>query len=100
MGRHLARKTFRVESQCLGIRQEMKVVKRVLVLVEGIVHLPEPALRGSRLRTLGRMLRVWMDGREREVPKDEAQLISQLLLDRLDEEMRRAAVGTLEVPVL
>ena len=88
-----------VEAELLGVADEVAVAERVLVLEQQVVHLPERALLGRRLRRLGRQLRVRVDVVQRQVPPhvaDVAVLAQQLAHDRLG----LAAVRALEVAVL
>ena len=53
------------------------------MLVEEVVHLPEAALRGGRLRSLSGTAGTRMHRVEREVPEDEARLLTPLSCNSL-----------------
>src|SRR3989441_5096172 len=84
----------------LVFREESVVAERCLILVEKIVHLPEPPLGGGRLGGFRGPFRIRVGGRDGEVSEDEPQLCSKFLPDLLHDRIGRAAVGTLVVPVL
>ena len=72
----------------------------MLVLEDGVVHLPKLALRPGGLGCLGGMLGVRMALPEGKVAKDEAKLIAQSLLQVLHDGIRHAAVRALVVAIL
>ena len=86
-----------VEQPSVGV--EVVVRKALLVLVQVVVHLPEPALRGRAFGRLRRLLGMGMRGRDGEVPEDESQPLPDALLDVLDDRVRLPTVGTLVVAV-
>ena len=63
---------------------------------ERVVHLPEVTLRCRGFRSFGRVLRVRVETRYREMSEDEAQPVDQPLLNILDDRMRAAAVRTFD----
>jgi len=96
----LAREPLDVEPEGVGVRDEILVAQRVLVLEEPVVHLPEPALGAGGLGGLRRQLGVRMHVRQGEVAIDEAQALAHPPAHLVHDRMRRAAVGTLVVAVL
>src|SRR2546422_4196012 len=98
---HLLLEPLHIELEFFLVSGEESVVaERCLILVEKIVHLPEPPLGGGRLGGCCGPFRLWVGGRDGEVSEDEPQLRSKFLLDLLHDRVGRAAVGTLVVPVL
>src|SRR5260370_1199434 len=99
MPRQLALKLLRIEPEVLRIPQQVRLLERVLVSKEHIVHLPERALRARRLGGLRGLLGMRMDAGERKVPEHEAELVwlprEQLLYDAI----RRAGIRALVVAV-
>src|SRR5439155_8385232 len=84
----------------LVVREESVVSYGCLVLVEKVVHLPEPPLGSGRLRRFRGPLRLRVGGGDGEVSEDEPQLLSESLLDLLHDRVGCPTVGTLVVPVL
>ena len=70
------------------------------MLVEEVVHLPEATLSGCRLRSLGGTAGSGMRRVEREVPEDEAHLLTYPLLQLLDHGVSFSAIGTFVVAIL
>ena len=75
--------------ECLPIKREAMrqfpehlLAKRILVLEDQVMHVPELAMGRGKLSGLGGDLGVWMYFSQREVSKDKPQLFSQLLLKR------------------
>lgn len=88
-----------IEPELLGIGDQILGTERPAVREQKVVHRPEGALFGGRLRGLGRQLRPGMDVVQGQVPPDIAKLAEagqELANDRL----RSSAVGTFEVAVL
>ena len=83
-----------------AVLPKMLVIERLLMLEEGVVHLPEAPLSGAGFRSLGRVLRVRVNGLERKVAEDKTKIRAELALDHLQNRMGAAAMRTLEVPVL
>src|SRR5258708_28612131 len=71
----------------------------MLVVEDGIMHLPELALSCGGLGCQSRVQRVGMDFGEREVAKDKAQLVPELLLDRSHDGRRLAGIGGFVVAI-
>ena len=88
-----------VEAELLGVADQVVRAKRVLVLEQEVVHLPERALVGGRLGGLGGELGVRVDVVERQVPPDVAD-VAEVAQELADDRLRLAAVGALEVAVL
>jgi hypothetical protein len=88
-----------IEPDRSGVFREVQIVERPLMFEEGGVHLVEVPLSRSGFRRFRRMLGMRMDLRKREVPEDEAQAQTELVLNAFDYRVRTAAVGTLEVAV-
>src|SRR5512132_4617282 len=72
----------------------------VLVLVEVIVHLPEPVLGGRSLGCLRRVLRMRMCGADWEVAEHEPELLSHPFLHLFNDRIGLPTVGALIVAVL
>src|SRR6266536_2087338 len=89
-----------IETNCLGKLLQVGILKRMLVVEDVIMHLPELALSGGGLGSQSRVQRVGMDFGEREVAKDKAQLVPELLLDRSHDGRGLAGVGAFVVAVL
>ncbi|KZN25709.1 hypothetical protein A4G99_04480 [Haladaptatus sp. R4] len=96
---HVAFELGRIQFQLLGIPPKVVVFERVLMLVEVVVHLPELSLHTGRLGRLRGVEGVWMGLFQREVSKDEPEVVAHLLPDRLDDRIRSATVGALVIPV-
>jgi len=93
------RETFPVEFERDRVAEEVRVLERVLVLEEKVVHLPELALRARCLRRFGRALRVRMRLRKRKVAEDETEIGSERPPDLLHDRIRRTTVRALVVAV-
>src|SRR5213593_1515007 len=72
-----------VEVERLGVGAKIIVGEVPLVLVQMIVHLPEPAFGRRSFGRLGRLFGVGMRGGDWEVAEDESQLLPHALLDVL-----------------
>ena len=90
---------FDVESELLGVADEVAEGEGVLVVEQQVVHLPERALVGGGLGGLRGKLGVGMDVAERQVPPDVAD-VAEVAEELADDRLRLPAVGTLEVAVL
>src|SRR5947209_18990114 len=98
---HLLLEPLHIELEFFLVSGEESVVaERCLILVEKIVHLPEPPLGGGRLGGFRGPFRLRVGGRDGEVSEDEPQLRSEFLLDLLHDGISRPTVGALVVPVL
>jgi len=91
--------TADVEADRGGIADEVSIRKRVLMLEQQVVHLPEVTLCGGRLGCLRGVTRVrvlwtW------KVAKHEPQLIAQLAPDCPHSGVRPGAEGALEIAEL
>jgi hypothetical protein len=62
---------FQVEADLSSMAPQVRVVQRVLVFEEAIMHLPELSLRVSSFRRLGRHGRVGVRREQWEVTEDE-----------------------------
>ena len=96
----LALEPLGVEPEAVGVGEQALSVQPLLVLIQKVVHRPEPVLRGCRFRSLRGLRGVRMCRRDREVAKDEAELVSHRFLYLLDDRIRGAAVGAFVVAVL
>src|SRR6202795_5307745 len=76
---------------------EHLLAKRILVLEDQVMHVPELAMCRGKLRGFGGGLGVWMYFSQREVSKDKPQLFSQLLLKLFDD---RVCVSTVRAFVV
>src|SRR5579862_6749927 len=83
LGLHLLHEPLGVESERLCAFQEISIFEGVLVLEDPVVHLPELPLSGGNLRGLGGVLGVGMNAVEGKIPEDEAETLSQRLLEPL-----------------
>src|SRR6266487_580496 len=77
----------------------MRIVERLLMLKEVIMHLPELLLDGGSFRGLRGMLGMRVALGQGKVPKDKAQPIPQTSLDLLDDGISLPTVGTLIITV-
>src|SRR2546427_5771658 len=82
------------------VGEESMVGQGCLILVEKIVHLPEPPLDSGRLGGFGGPFRLRVGGGNGEVSENEPEPRSEFLLDLLHDRVGRPTVGTLVVPVL
>ncbi len=83
-GLNLPNQAWNVETQFCGIFREVRILQSVLVFIQGVVHLPKVPLRAGGFRGLDRMFSMRMHVREWKVSESEAQIISQILLNRFD----------------
>ena len=88
-----------VEPEAARVPDQVGLGQAAAGRVQRVVHLPEPALRGSRLRRLGRLTRVRVDRLEREVPEHEPQPVAQARAHAFEDRLGRGAVRALEVAV-
>src|SRR3989475_1237990 len=100
VGDELAPHPLRVEPQLAGVPHQILVRERRLPLVQEIVHLPELALRGRRLRDLRGVLGVRVLLTQRKMPEHELDLASQLPQHLLQIRVGAAAKRALEIAVL
>src|SRR6266566_2144420 len=77
----------------------MRIVERLLMLKEGVMHLPEFPLDGGSFRGLRGMLSMRVALGQGKVPKDKAQPIPQTSLNLLDYGVSLSTIGTLIIPV-
>ena len=89
-----------VEPELGCVAHQVFFAEFVLTLVEEVVHLPEAALRGGRLRSLSGTAGTRMHRVEREVPEDEAHLLTYPLLQLLEHGVGFSAIGTFVVAIL
>src|SRR3989442_9974971 len=98
---HLLLEPLHIELEFFLVSGEESVVaERCLILVEKIVHLPEPPLGGGRLGGFRRPFRLRGGGRDGEASDEESQLRSEFLLDLLHYGISCPTVRALVVPVL
>src|SRR5260370_10093418 len=76
---------------------EHLLAKRILVLEDQVMHVPELAMGCGKLSGFGGGLGIWMYFSQREVSKDKPQLFSQPLLKRFDD---RVCVSTVRAFVV
>src|SRR5918996_4388001 len=88
------REAVEVEAELLGVADEVVEAKSVLMVEQEVVHLPERALVGGRLRGLGGELGMRVDVGERQVPPD-VHAVAELAEELTDDPPRLAAVGAL-----
>src|SRR6266568_4111788 len=77
----------------------MRIVERLLMLKEGIMHLPELPLGGSSFCGLRSMLGMRVALGQGKVPEDKAQPIAQLSLDLLDDGIGLSTIGALIITI-
>src|SRR5438132_12176672 len=77
----------------------MRIIERLLMLIEVIMHLPELFLGGGSFRGLRGMLSMWVALGQGKVPKDKAQPIPQTSLNLLDDGISLSTIGTLKITV-
>src|SRR6266481_2726846 len=77
----------------------MRIVERLLMLKEVVMHLPELLLDGGCFRGLRGMLSMRVALGQGKVPKDKAQPIPQPSLDLLDDGIGLSTIGTLIITV-
>jgi len=82
-----------------GVPDQVAIVERLLMLVQRVMHLPEPSLGGSSLRGFGGVFRVRMALAQREVPKNKSELRSKTSLDFLDDGIGPPAMWAFVVAV-
>src|SRR3954468_20250715 len=90
----------RVEVELGGVAAQVVVLELTLAMEQELVHLPDPALAGRRLRRRSRRERVRMDLGQGKVSEGEANTAVQPPLDPFDLAERLARVWTLVVAVL
>src|SRR5438552_683136 len=77
----------------------MRIVERLLMLKEIVMHLPELLLCGSSFCCLRGMLSMRMDLGQRKIPKDKKQSIPQSSPDLLHDGIDLSTIGTLIIAV-
>src|SRR5260370_17711159 len=77
----------------------MRIVERLLMLKEVVMHLPELPLDGGSFRRLRGMLSMRVALGQGKVPKDKAQPIPQTSLNLLDDGIGLSTIGTLIITV-
>src|SRR5438552_17874150 len=82
------------------VGEKSMVAEGRLILVEKIMHLPEPPLDGGRLGGFRGPFRLGVGSGNGEVSENEPEPSSEFLLNVLHDRVRRPTVGTLVVPVL
>ena len=97
---HIGRETGPVQADHRRITDQLPVAKPALVLEQGVVHLPELALRRRGFRGFGRRQRVLVRVRQRKVAEHKSQLASEPPLGLFDDEMSLATMRALEVAEL
>jgi deazaflavin-dependent oxidoreductase (nitroreductase family) len=89
-----------VEAELDGVTAQVVVLERLLTVVEQLVHVPEAALEGGRLRSDGRGEGVRVDIAQGEVPEGKADAFPELHLDPFDLAKGLARKRALVVAVL
>src|SRR2546425_4474282 len=77
----------------------MRIVERLLMLKEVVMHLPELLLSGGSFRGLRGMLSMRVALGQGKVPKDKAQPPPQTSLDLLDDGISLPTIRTLIIAV-
>src|SRR5216683_3299836 len=78
----------------------MGIVECLLMLKEGVMHLPELSLGGGSFCGLRRMLGMGVALGQGEVPEDKAQPVAQPSLDLLDDGIGLPTIRALIIAVL
>src|ERR1700693_4498584 len=78
---------------------EHLLAKRILVLEDQVMHVPELAMCRGKLSGFGGGLGVWMYFSQREGSKDKPKLFSKLLLKGFDDRVCTSAVRAFVVAV-
>jgi hypothetical protein len=73
----LARELIEIQSELARVPDQIAAGQSVLILEQDVVVIPERALIARGIGRLGRGFRVRMDLGEREIAKDEAQVVAQ-----------------------
>ena len=94
-----SRRSASDKSECSSEREQERQAEAILVLVDAVVHLPEPAMRARKLGTLGGGFGIGMDLSHRKMAKDKSQPLAEMLLDKLDDRMRQPAIPAFVVAV-
>jgi hypothetical protein len=97
---HIACVLLQIEANLSSEAGQVRILKGMLVMEKGIVHLPKLPLRCSGLGSQSRVQRVGMDFGEGEVAKDKAQLVAELVLNCSHDGRRSASVGAFVVAIL
>src|SRR5207253_2461663 len=97
--RQLARNTLCIDANLRRVREQIRVLQRILVVKQQVVHLPEMSLRAGRLGCFCRPLGVRVRLREREVSENKSEIVAHVAADALNYRMGAAAVRTFEVTV-
>ncbi|GAA3712669.1 hypothetical protein GCM10023082_08040 [Streptomyces tremellae] len=97
---HVAVEALQVEAEPLGVPAQVGDAQPALVVEEQVVHGPERALLGGRLRGLGGDLGPRVDVGERQVPPHVADVVAEVGEQGADGGLRAPAVGAFEVAVL
>src|SRR5829696_2744315 len=98
--RQILLKAQQVESELGCVAHQGFFAEFVLTLVEEVMHLPEAALRGGSLRSLSGTAGTRMHRVEREMPEDEAYLITYPLQQLLEHGVGFSAIRTFVVAIL
>src|SRR5680860_1580508 len=88
-----------IESERVGVAQEVCFAQRPLVGEEQVVHLPEPALRAGGFRGLGGAAGVLVHLRKRQVAKHIGKIVAEGAGELPQDRFRAPAMGALEVGV-
>src|SRR5205823_4976462 len=78
--RQISGERLQVEPDLRGVGTEIRVGELPLVLVENVVHLPEPSLGRSRFGGFGGLFGMRVRRRDREVAEDELQPVAHPVL--------------------
>src|SRR5262245_42458111 len=65
-----------------------------------VVHRPKPTKCAAQLRCFAGRFREGVDWHEWEMPEDEAEIVSKVLLERLDDRVRHRTTRALVVAIL
>src|SRR5579859_7712223 len=77
----------------------MRIVERLLMLKEGVMHLLELLLSGGSFRRLSGMLSMRVALGQGKVPEDKAQPIPQTALNLFDDGIGLPTIGTLIITI-
>ena len=95
----LPQRRFR-QTQSVCQRQQERHTELILVLVDAVMHLPEPAEAATELRRLSRDFGIRMDLAQRKVAEREADIIAKMLTHQVDDGICRRAMRTFVIAVL
>jgi len=100
VGGEITHEPIYVKLQLLGPRDQIPISQVMLVLIQHVVHFPEPVLHGGCFRRTSGGEGMGMNLGQGKIAKYEPQISIHLFLNALDNGKRLAAVGALVIAVL